>query len=494
MSHSPDALRSGRGTAAPLRMQSRQPSRWQTLWLSETIRHGESEAWLDDAATLRDFRAQGDAVAHGAQSALLTRTQSLAAHNPMVAELARDIDRARSAASLLLWVFAALALLAGIGAATAVLSGLRVNIMLAWFALLGFPLISLLLWLPGSFIGTHSLGVSLGHLWGTITRHMVGAQHRMAIFQGLTRLLQNSRLPFWTSSFVSHLLWTLYFVGVTLSLLYWLSIREYAFYWETTLLSSAFFARFVGIFGWLPGLMGIAMPDPQAVMQLSENESARRAWAAWLLASSILYGLLPRAALALESLRRLYQSQQRLSLDLSDPYYFKLSQRLNSLLGQARVTDPELPEATIGLPPLSKDTSASQMTQLPSMFVAYELPPEAAWPPAVLPLNVIVGENISTSSSREQLLNHLSTAPVSRLLIACHADSTVDRGAAHFLQALAEYAQTTAVLLLEQSTAREGRVRYWKEALQNIGIEDERVFATLADALIWMEGAQDEAH
>jgi hypothetical protein len=299
-------------------------------------------------------------------------------------------------------------------------------------------------------------------------------------------------LPFWTSSFVSHLLWTLYFVGVTLSLLYWLSIREYAFYWETTLLSSTFVARFVGFFGWLPSLMGIATPDPQTVMQLSESESARRAWAAWLLASSILYGLLPRAALALESLRRLYQSQQRLSLDVSDPYYFKLSQRLNSLLGQPKVTDPATPEQPDRTPRPDQDSPGPQEKRLPSMFVAYELPPEAVWPPAGVPVDVIVGENISTSRSREQLLNQLSAVPVSRLLIACHADSTVDRGAAHFLQALAEYAQTTAVLLLDQSTAREGRVRFWKEKLQNIGIEDERVFATLADALIWMEGAEDE--
>ena len=473
-------------------MKSRPPARWQTLWLSETIRHCEAEAWLDDTAALRELRTQGDTVARSMQSALLTRTQSLAAHNPMVAALASDIHRAKSAASLLLGGFAALAGIAGIAAASAVLGGLRVNIMLAWFALLGFPLISLLLWLPRSFIGSHSLGVSLGHLWGTATRLLVGAPHRIAIFQGLTRLLQNSRLPFWTFSFVSHLLWTLYFVGVALGLLYWLSIREYDFYWETTLLSSTFFARFVGFFGWLPSLMGITTPDPQTVILLSEGESARRAWAAWLLASSLLYGLLPRAALALDSLRRLYQSQQRLSLNLTEPYYIKLGQRLNTLLGRARVTDPARPEGTVLLPSLSTNPPGLQVTRRPSMFVAYELPPETVWPPADLPVDLIVGENISAPGSREALLNHLSTAPLGRLLVACHADSTVDRGTAHFLQALADYAQTSGVLLLEQSTARAGRVRYWKEALQRIGVEEARVFATLPDALRWLEGSHDE--
>ena len=84
--------------------------------------------------------------------------------------------------------FGVAAVLGGIATASVVLGNPSVNVILAWFALLGPHFVSLIVWGGGLLFGMHSARFSLGSLWSAATRRFATGGHTPLLFQAVASL------------------------------------------------------------------------------------------------------------------------------------------------------------------------------------------------------------------------------------------------------------------------------------------------------------------
>ncbi|WP_241137326.1 DUF2868 domain-containing protein, partial [Achromobacter xylosoxidans] len=98
--------------------------------------------------------------------------------------------------------------------------------------------------------------------------------------------------------------------------------------------------------------------------------------------------------------------------------------------------------------------------------------------------------NLDTREQRNHLLDALSQAAASRLLIACDARQTPDRGTLALIAELAAHAGQTRVWLLAPAAA-DTREALWRERLAALGLAAGAVFGPGAAALAWLEQGHD---
>ena len=475
----------------------------QQLWLAESIRQLERDAWLDDRSILRHMAASTESLCDedhaGAEPLVLERARRLAEGNPIVSEIANEMRHVQTAGHMLAIVLAILAFLGGIAAAATVLGGsttnTAINIVLAWTTLLGMHLLTLTAWSLGfvlaPVLSSRHIGFTRSGPWAYLTRRLFGGRHRLVLLQASSTLVARSRVVFWTYSLLSHTLWCLFFLSATATLAYLFALHEYRFNWETTILPASFFVRFVELFGWLPQQLGLRVPDATVVSQLIDNESTRQAWAAWILSGVVGYGLFPRLLLAGLSLGRRQREGGRLTLDLEQPYYARLRQRLDShLRPAATVVDPATGHAlTPHIAPHPRPGGSRHETgnaQLGGLIFGFELHDDLAWPPNPVPDGVLAEGKLSSPDDRDALLERLAQFPPQRLVAACDARTGLDRGTLHFLAEVAGHAEAFGVLLLKQRAARPGRADNWKEELRELGIPEANIFSETNEAMRWL--------
>ena len=82
------------------------------------------------------------------------------------------------------------------------------------------------------------------------------------------------------------------------------------------------------------------------------------------------------------------------------------------------------------------------------VLLALELPNDLPWPPATTPAGIQIAGRLDTREERRRILDALADAAASRLLIACDARQTPDRGTLTLIAELAAHAQQTRVWLL----------------------------------------------
>ena len=82
------------------------------------------------------------------------------------------------------------------------------------------------------------------------------------------------------------------------------------------------------------------------------------------------------------------------------------------------------------------------------VLLALELPNDLPWPPATTPAGIQIAGRLDTREERRRILDALADAAASRLLIACDARQTPDRGTLTLIAELAAHAQTRVWLLL----------------------------------------------
>jgi hypothetical protein len=136
------------------------------------------------------------------------------------------------------------------------------------------------------------------------------------------------------------------------------AFQTYRLSWQTTILSAEFFQRFVQVTGALPAALGFPVPDAQAVAQVGQagagfvpQAAGQREWAWWLMGCVAVYGLLPRALLALLSGWRWRAGVARLAgVDMADPEVQRIVRRLDALEPPPAVIDAEHPGAAAAAP------------------------------------------------------------------------------------------------------------------------------------------------
>ena len=450
------------------------------LWLTETVRLRE-----EHAGPLEDLEA--NRLARTAGGDLATRIQQRALHLAERDGLAAALSRWLQGARLALLLLAAVAVISGAGLAFAALgNGLApVNVFWALGSLLGLNLILLISWALGLlFAGEHS--ASLGRLWLWLSEKLARDAKAAQLAPALLLLLQRQKLNRWAVGVLVNSLWLLALLSALVILLTLLATRRYGFVWETTILGADTFVAVTQALGTLPALLGFNVPTVEMIRASGDSalniESARQAWAAWLVGVLLVYGLLPRLILALLCLWRWKRGRAALHLDLNLPGYAQLRERLmpsSERLGVNDVAPDHLHSISGG---------ASELESDGALLVAIELDDQHPWPPK-LPANVKNAGILDSRESRNKLLEQLSRFPPARLAIACDPRRSPDRGSLALIAELARSATDTRVWLLQAPPGQAldaERLGDWHAALQQLEVS----FADCAP-LSWLEAGHD---
>jgi len=450
----------------------------QNLWLTETVRLREEHAGpLDDLEANRLARAAGGDLPGRIQR----RALWLAERDGLTSALKHWLQGARLALVLL----AIFAVLSGAGLAFAALGQTPVNVFWALGSLLGLNLILLLSWALGLiFAGEH--GATLGRLWLWLSEKLARDAKAAQLAPALLLMLQRKKLNRWALGTLVNGLWLLAMVSALVLLLTLMATRRYGFVWETTILSADTFINMTQALGALPALLGFNVPTVEMIRASGDTalniESARQAWATWLVGVLVVYGVLPRLLLALFCFWRWNSGKAALRLDLNLPGYAQLRERLMPTSERLGITDPEPAQLH------RVESTVGEHASDGALLVAIELDDQHSWPPT-LPKNVSNAGILDSRESRNKLLEQLSRFPPARLAIACDPRRSPDRGSLALIAELARNAAATRVWLLQapQGQALDAeRLGDWHVALQQL----ELPFADCAP-LNWLEHGHD---
>ncbi|WP_454697016.1 DUF2868 domain-containing protein [Achromobacter aegrifaciens] len=451
-------------------------------WLAELIRLREAH-WgpLEDANAVRRVRQQdGDLPSRIlARAALLAQRENLV---PLV-ETWR-----RSALAILALLFL-LAAISGAGAALGALGdGSRaVNVLWALGALLGLHALTFLLWLA-SFLLRASSVTGLGRVWLWATRKLARGPDSALVPQAFLNLLARAGALRWLFGSISHLLWLTALCAALAVLLAVLSTASYRFIWATTLLAPDTFVRLTQAIGWLPAQLGFPMPDA-AMIRASDGAQALPAeaqvqWSLWLIGVLVVYGILPRLLAGALCVAGSLRALRGLRIDPALPGFSALRDRLEPpalSTGIDRPADP-LHEPRVGAPPLAGLGGQP-------VLLGLELPADLAWPPADLPAGIRQAGNLDTREERNRVLDALAGQAATRMLIACDARQTPDRGTLSLIAELAAHAEQTRVWLVAPRAGADAvtRASLWRDRLLALGLPADAVLQAPIAPFAWLE-------
>jgi hypothetical protein len=450
------------------------------LWLTEAVRLREQQAGaLEDTEANRRARTEGGDL----PTRITHRGRLLAERDGMLAALLHWKQGAR----LALIVLAIFAVISGAGLAFAALGDGQapVNVFWALGSLLGLNLILLISWALSLIFAGHNTA-SLGRLWLWLSEKLARDAQAAQLAPALVLLLQRKRLNRWVLGALVNGIWTLALVSALVMLLMLMATRRYGFVWETTILGSDTFVALTHALGAIPSLLGFSVPT-DSMIRASGNgasivESARQAWAAWLVGVLVVFGIAPRLLLALVCFWRWRRGRAALTLDLSQPGYAELRERLmpsSERLGVNDAAPPSLHHVQLERASLESEGA---------LLVAIELDDQRPWPPK-LPKSVADAGILDSRESRNKLLDQLTRFPPARLAIACDPRRSPDRGSLALIAELARCAGSTRVWLLPAPTGSAldaDRLGDWHTALQQLDV-------TWADSapLTWLETGHD---
>lgn len=409
------------------------PHDWLLAETTRRIDESSGEFRLEDPATAKAAARPGSPAAR-----IVERAGQLPGADRLAEDIAHSLDAARWLTLLLM----TLGLLSGVAAASGVQTGAStIALSYAVLALLGIPLLLLLVWavlsvrlgraeaagLPGRILWWLMLLFTRRFGLGPARRHLAAALAELGRLRGRTLM-----------ALATHAFWSMFFVGC----IGWMWLRflglRFDFSWETTLLTGPWLEDLIIAIGWLPSwLFGLSQPGPEQVRDVLSGHSApgdRALWAGYLIGVLGLYGLAPRALLALWFLARWRRA--RLPLDLSRSGYLRL---LPVLGGASRSLGPRGRTAP-GRSPARKARSTPPGSGQ-AVLVGVELDlDDTRWPPE-MPGCRVLGRADNRRQRREILeaLDLLEPRP-EKIVALCSLARSPDRGILAWLAELAEFA------------------------------------------------------
>jgi len=423
-------------------------------WLCEALRLKETH-WgqLDDrAACQRAACEQTEARQVAVRANILGETSGISL----------ALERVESCLKVALVVLVVASVLVGSSTAWAALgAGLYpVNVFSALVLLLGVNLFSLALWLGTLFIGAGS-GGGLAQGWQWLIRKLATGPEVALAGQAWWSIWQQAGGLRWVLGSLTHTFWLIASLTMYGVLLFTLSTRHFSFVWETTLLSADSFVALTRVLGAVPQWFGVAIPDSETVRasgHLATNSvQAQALWANWLLGALACYGILPRALVWIISLLMVARAWPRTRPQVNSSYYQALLARMQSTAMSPEGLPPDRVDPE-NLPPSDGTQSAAH-----AMLTGIEL--EGEWPPLGLDRAIVHTNMIDSRDSRNIALTQVVKLHPRRLVIACDARHTPDRGTLRLIAELSSYAGQTLVWL-QPNEGPDSRSQVWKEQLQ----------------------------
>ncbi|MCC5808974.1 MAG: DUF2868 domain-containing protein [Ectothiorhodospiraceae bacterium] len=411
-----------------------------------------------------------------------------------------SLDLARGTGRALAFVLLLFGALGGVVAgASALQTGAAgvVDIPLAALGLVGVQLLFLLLWLLVLTVafGGGGAGPDMGRGWPgrvllflleRVARVLPGSDEarkdRAASSAAVVGLLGQGRYGQWLLGGLTHSVWLAFSLGALASTWLLLVTVQYDFAWGTTLLAEDTAAGVLAAVAWLPGLLGLPVPDADMVaasrLGAAGPEAHRQVWAQFLLWVLIVYGVFPRAVLALACGLAARRSGNRLRLDQGHPLFQE------ALIHLRREQAAQAPLGERPADVLSRPRTAPQHRRFGAgdyfAMVGMELDRDDAWPPQGSGWQVIPMLHVRTRADIRTLLSDLQAlaSPPRFVLVVASLVRSPDRGATDLLTDIAGAADAPVLLVLAEAALAEERgvdvaqrEADWRERAAPAGVE-----------------------
>ena len=409
-------------------------------------------------------------------------------------DAARSMDEAlrhlRSAMRLAFGLGAFVAFVAGIATAHTALTappGTPINFHWALLGLLGVETVVLVLWIAFALAsrgGTAS--PSLGGFVFAVGRWLARLLHRDAVQVAMVRAVAavNAHGPIarWSFGTITHGLWLAFLTGALAMTLLSLSVKQVSFVWQTTILSEQSYLPVTEALAALPKMVGFSTPTADDIRASrwtghgTPPGRVSRAWAELLVASLILYGLVPRLLLFALCWFKRSRAIRSFRLDLDLPEYQRLRERLMPPVRDKRIVDDD--EDPAGEEPAGLNASPVIDFDGPVALVGLEIEiPAEGWPPAAVDVDWRDLGSVDNRDDRERAVGALESSPPGLVLVAVSLLTSPDRGMGGFLARLRRAGTAPVAVLLTDGKRLAGRFRTGDAAQR---IEDWRRLCAVA--------------
>jgi hypothetical protein len=443
----------------------------------EQIRYIETEHPLDcdSDPDLLEHSGQGDF-----EDRLWQRAECLIRQHDFSVLLGRAARVARYANTFAVML---VVMLGALGTLYAVTDSQTINIYWLLLVLLGFNIVSMLLWLTGISLNIEGLTSGmLARLTGWLPGHL---ESKARVRENLDRkkagiLADRAWLACsfsgpvgkWHFSKISHQLWLAYLFAGLFSLVLLLMVRQYDFTWGTTLLSDTVFVTLTETLSVPLDVLGFATPSAEQVQQtrigqlqqgLAPAASAelRYLWAQFLLASLLCFGIAPRIILWCWSLIMFRRARRLFMLDHYLPYYIALRQRLQPLASHRQVIDAGTAPVDNYHPPAPGTVTHTLPAE--ARWIAVELGDDIPWPLASLNVNNDLGQVVDRETLAD-ILQRLRDNQYPVIAIAVSSARPPDRGVQRTIASLVSGGEQRWLVLLqnhEDEPVTEKRLAAW---------------------------------
>ena len=426
--------------------------------LIEQIRYIEKQQSL---ACDAEEKAADHPVHKDFEDRLWQRANCLVEQHDLSAVLGRAARLSRYVKTL---AFILAALLGALGVIYAITDSDTINIYWLLLLLLGFNLISMLLWLTGVSLKLDSLTSGmLARLSSWLPGHLErknGASGKAGTQAGRAWLACHfsGAVGKWQFSKITHQLWLVYLLAGLACLVLLLMVRQYNFVWGTTLLSDTAFVRLTEVMSAPLQATGFTTPSAEQVRESQTgvlqpgaaqalSAEYRYHWAQFLLGALLCYGIVPRIVLWAWSALMFAHARRQFALDLYLPYYISLRQRLMPLASHGQIIDADTSPPSV--------TEASAIKPVPhvlppeTLWAAVELGDAVAWPPPSVRADNDLGQVVDRTSLA-QVLQHLQSHQCSVIAIAVSAARMPDRGVQRSIASLMSNCTQRWLVLLQQ--------------------------------------------
>ena len=359
----------------------------------------------------------------------------------------------------------------------------QVNIFWLLIVMLGFHGINLAVWLIGLLV----LGRSTSHSKGFLLSSLILLNNKISKHSHINT---DSSTAFWhwqcpahsnrwLLSAISHAAWLSYLLAGFVMTLLLLLTNQVNFVWETTLLDDQQFLWLTQQLSILPQLLGVTVPNQLDILasrvdMLSQASNTRQHWANLLLASLILYGVLPRFLLSLFSI--FMYRLKRLTLPKTSQEY--AIERRYQEQSSSRILDTENLDKE-----QSRRQSDGSSSQQPISLTA--IPHEALgqtwglfeWSQAT-PERLAGAKALSVLNDATQQQAFLATPHPSAVYILVDGEHSPDRGSRRFLLNASSALPAVSLVIAKGLSAPFSND--WQRTGLESGIAPERLF-TLSD-------------
>ncbi len=374
--------------------------------------------------------------------------------------------------------FIVAAILGALAAGNAVGESATLNIYWLLAVLLGFNLLSILLWVIGMTLNLQGLSTGVAAQlasWWPYRKKEEDSISSLATKAWWESCLTGS-VGKWRVSVLTHKFWLAYLTAGLALLILLMLAKQYNFIWGTTLLPESSLPKLTQVLGQPMEYIGLSTPDSQQIkpsrMGMGRQDAETRgAWARFLIGVLLIYGVLPRLILLGLSILMQKWVQHKFKLDLYLPYYIDLRQRLMTRETKAKVidADPQEPVIQKDITPPPDDNTIPQNAQA----FGIELDEQLTWPePVTCRLNIV---DLQSNEAAIEMIKKIDGP----LLIGVAAHRLPDRGVQRIVKELIASTKEKPwlVLLAKQSAepVSKNREFAWFRLAEACGIPAEHV-------------------